>query len=395
MAAITSEREKKETHSFECPNCGATLVYGAGSQKLECDHCGGEHEVPDHYGPAEVQERELNELFQADAHRGLPTNRVLECEQCHACTTVAGQKTTGRCTFCGSELVSERDADDQLSPTALIPFKVTQEKAAGSFKSWIGSLWFRPSNLKKMAKMAQIEGVYTPFWTFDAQAHSRWRAESGKYYYERVKYRDNEGKMRTKQVRKTEWSPARGEREGFYDDLLVCASQGLDAQMVESLEPYHTEKELVPYQPEYLAGWSAEQYGLLPKDAWSRAREELENREYSASSSEVPGDTHRSLTVSTQLSEVTWKHVLLPVWIAAYQYNGKSYRFLVNGETGQVSGDAPFSFWKIFFLIMTLLLLFFSVIGTGGLSLIPIIGCGVVFGGVYLLVKGAQKLSSG
>lgn len=393
MAAITSEREKKETHSFECPSCGATLVYGAGSQKLECDYCNGEHDVPDHYGPAEIKERELEELFQADAHRGLPTNRILECEQCHACITVAGQKTTGQCTFCASELVSERDADDQLSPTAVIPFKITRERAAGSFKSWIGSLWFRPNNLKKMARLAQIEGVYTPFWTFDAQAQSRWRAESGTYYYENVKYKDKEGKMRTKRVRKTEWKPARGERQGFYDDLLICASQGLDADMVSRLEPYHTETALVPYQAEYLAGWSAEQYGVLPKDAWARAREELENKEYDAAGREVPGDTHRSLTVSTQLSEVTWKHVLLPVWIAAYKYNGESYRFLVNGETGQVSGDAPFSFWKIFLFIMALLLLFFSVIGTGGLSLIPIVFFGGVGGVIYLIVQAVQKKS--
>jgi hypothetical protein len=61
------------------------------------------------------------------------------------------------------------------------------------------------------------------------------------------------------------------------------------------------------------------------------------------------------LRVSNTFDETTFKHVLLPVWIAAFRYNGKVYRFLVNGQTGNVSGNAPYSILKItLFVLMCL-----------------------------------------
>lgn len=391
MAAITEASQRKGTHAFECPNCGATLVYAADSEALDCQYCDSTHEIPTEPDNQGVHERELAELFSEATPRGLPAEKVLECEQCGACTTVAGKDKTARCAFCASELVSESDAREQITPTCVIPFKIEKEEAAKSFRTWIRGLWLRPNDLKRMAKVAAIDGVYTPFWTFDAQAESRWRAESGYAYQESQSYNDHEGKRRTRQVTKYRWQNSQGQREAFYDDLLVCASKGLERDLVRRLEPYNTTTELVPYKPEYLAGWSAEQYALEPKQAWAMARQDLEDREYAASGDEVPGDKHRGLQVTTKLSEVSWKHVLLPVWIAAYRYNGKSYRFLVNGETGEVSGEAPFSYWKLFFLIFGALLAFCSVIATGGLSLIPIGAVMLLWGMIYLAMQYFRK----
>lgn len=373
MSPAITEPVEVEAHSFECPNCGATLVYEAESEKMACDYCDSEHEVQNR-GEGDLQglrERALQELFEARPHQRLPGARALECEQCGASTTIAEGSATGRCAFCASEMVRERDSKDQLAPSALIPFKVEKERAARLFKEWVGGLWFRPNDLKKMAQVAAIDGVYTPYFTFDAQAESRWRADSGTYYYEEESYRDAEGKNRTRQVRKTRWQPAQGHRRDSYDDVLVCGSKGLETELVRRLEPYGTRTELVAYQAEFLAGWRAEEYGLAPQEAWNRARKDIENTEYRACGSEIPGDTHRDLQVSTRLEQVTWKHVLLPVWIAAYRYQGNSYRFLVNGETGEVSGESPLSWWKIFFTVALLLFFVLTVAGSGGLALLP------------------------
>ena len=68
------------------------------------------------------------------------------------------------------------------------------------------------------------------------------------------------------------------------------------------------------------------------------------------------GDVQRVGQVDTEFSAETFKHILLPVWMAAYRYGGKSYRFLVNGQTGEVQGERPWSVWKIAFAVALLVI---------------------------------------
>jgi ferredoxin len=371
--AITEPPERKSSHSFECSNCGATLVYGADSEKLECEYCESVHELSESEETEEVAitEQALGELFSSSKKQVITENRILECEQCGACTTLEGRKTTSTCPFCASEMVKEREAEEQLVPTGLVPFSINQEKASRVHRAWLKTLWLRPNDLTRMSKVAEIEGVYTPFWTFDAEALSRWRAESGEYYYETETYKDENGRRATRQVQRTNWSSAKGHRAGTYDDVLVCGSRGLSADLVRRLEPFHTITELEPYNPEYLAGWQAEEYGLGPEVAWRMAKGLMEEKEYNACGSEVPGDTYRGLQVSTRLSSATGKYVLLPIWVAAYRYKGKSYRFLVNGETGEISGEAPYSLWKQAMLAILCVFVLFTIITSAGAALIP------------------------
>lgn len=370
--AITSPIPDRSSHSFECKNCGASLVYGAESEKLDCDYCDSAHDIPEaSSSTGVVKEEQLDELFSSARDKQVIGERVLECEQCGASVSMAGTETTATCAFCASAMVKEHEPTEQMVPSAVIPFTVTKEEAQKAHKAWLRTLWFRPSNLKKQAKVAVLDGVYTPFWTFDAKASTRWRAQSGTYYYESESYKDDKGRTRKRQVRKTRWEPSRGERSGQYDDILVCGSRGLEESLVRRLEPYHTTEKLEAYQPEFLAGWRAEEYGRGPEEAWLRAKDEMEALEYQASADEVPGDTHRLLQTTTQLSSPTGKYVLLPVWVAAYRYDDKSYRFLVNGETGAVSGEAPYSRWKQVLFALLMIFVIVTILGSGGLALIP------------------------
>lgn len=353
------------TRRFPCPGCGATLVFAAGSgDKMHCEYCDAEVDIPKDTtatafsGPVE---HALSELLSGAANKGWGVQTYsVNCKQCGATTTFPEKTTSGECAFCASRMVAEKPADPNLiTPETLIPFKVNKEQAGKKFSEWVGSLWFRPNNLKRMARVHEIHGLYTPFWTFDARAETRWKAESGYYYQETETYTDSEGKRQTRQVTKTRWQPSSGHHWGTYDDILICASKGLPESLVRVLEPFDTKTQLVQYKPEYLSGWAAEEYAVGPRDGWEKGQKEFERLEYNACAREVPGDTHRNLQISMRLDNVTWKHVLLPVYIAAYRYNGKSYRFLVNGETGKVSGEAPYSFWKILFLILAILLAVF------------------------------------
>ena len=188
-----------------------------------------------------------------------------------------------------------------------------------------------------------------PFWTFDCHVHSDWSADAGYYYYVTQTYTttvNGKRQTRTRRVRKIRWKPAWGQREDRYDDLLVAASQGIPAELVEELGRFDT-KALVPYRPEYLAGWRAEEYQTDLLGGWRLGQADVERTQEQRCAGDVPGDTHRSLRVANAISDVHWKHVLLPVWSLAYSFRGKPYRVLVHGQTGRVVGEAPYSWVKI------------------------------------------------
>jgi hypothetical protein len=96
-----------------------------------------------------------------------------------------------------------------------------------------------------------------------------------------------------------------------------------------------------------LSGWSAESYQIPLTEAWGLGKDILYNDERSACDREVPGDTHRNLNVNTQLSKLTYKHVMLPVWVASYRYRDKTYQFMINGQNGKVEGQKPISWIKV------------------------------------------------
>lgn len=346
-----------DAQTFPCSNCGARLEYDAGAQVLRCPYCQGQQAIE--LDPrADVREIPIEEGYRL-ALRGLaaPVTAV-SCEECGATVNVSEGERTAQCAFCGSHKVLPRDADPNLiRPESLVPFQVDRAVASQRFASWIRSLWFRPSDLKKLARVEEMGGVYVPFWTFDARIRSRWTADAGYYYYVTEHYTvtvNGRTETRTRQVRHTRWVPASGRRADEYDDELVCASKGLPSELVAKVSSFDTQR-LIPYSPQFLAGWRAESYAIELMAAWERARDLMLLEQERRCAGDVPGDTHRGLDVESQISHVTFKHVLLPIWIAAYRYQGEVYRFLVNGQTGEIAGKAPWSFWKIFFFTMAVL----------------------------------------
>jgi DNA-directed RNA polymerase subunit RPC12/RpoP len=352
--------------SFSCKSCGAKLAYDAGSQGMACPYCGYKEAIPaagaqagmQVAAPAQIREIPLAQGM-ALAQKGFGTVvTTIKCGECGATVNVGEGERTAACAFCGSkQVLAEATNQGAIRPESLVPFKVTKEDANGRFGVWIGKLWFRPSDLKKMAKVQEIGGVYIPFWTFDAFVSSQWSADRGWYYYETETYTENvDGRMetRTRQVQRTRWESASGSRQDDYDDVLVCASKGLPSHLVDNLSTFDT-KGLTPYQPQFLSGWRAESYAIDLMPGWAIGEEKIMQSQMGRCAGDVGGDTHRGLNVHNQFSNVTFKHILLPIWIAAYRYNGKIYRFLVNGQTGEVVGVAPWSVWKILGLVLFIL----------------------------------------
>ena len=149
-------------------------------------------------------------------------------------------------------------------------------------------------------------------------------------------------------MQKTRWYPASGAVARGFDDVMAIASTSLPARLGEGLEPWDL-SQLQPYKPDYLAGFQAEGYTVALADGNASAKQKMAGVIEQDVRRDIGGDVQRIDSVSTSYSAETFKHILLPIWIAAYKYNSKTYRFLVNGQTGEVQGERPYSVWKITF----------------------------------------------
>jgi predicted RNA-binding Zn-ribbon protein involved in translation (DUF1610 family) len=336
------------------------MGWDADHKMLSCDFCGNQQD-PEQVG--DIVEYDLEEFLRGGASKpqGYGTEtKTIACQQCGANTTVEPNVTSTECPFCGSNVVLEQEtATDIIQPESLVPFQVSQDVALRKYREWLGKGIFRPGDLAQRAGRGQLYGVYLPFWTFDANAFSRWRAEAGYYYYETETYTTTEDGKRvtkTRQVRKTRWERASGQHSGSYDDVLVYATDSIDLKILEKIYPYNTQK-LVPYASQYLSGWRAEQYQIDLRQGWQIGEGKIKDRERDACARLVPGDTHRNLQVTTNLSDTTFKHVLLPVWVASYPYKQKVYRFMINGQTGKVEGQKPISWIRVTIAVVIALII--------------------------------------
>jgi len=353
---------------FPCPGCGGQLHWKPEAGAMQCPYCGTTVEDPHASSSVEIEEYRLDEAASA-APKGWGTERTSRsCDGCGAIHEVDPAEQAGACPFCGSAQIHDEASGDVISPESVLPFGVERNEAVRKFRGWLGGLWFRPSSLKASAQIESIAGVYIPAWTFDTQAHSQWQAESGEYYDEEETYEaeeDGETVERTRPVRKTRWSDAAGTHDEAYDDWLVQASGGLDQVALKGLLPFEL-GELRPYDTTYLSGFKAERYAVGLDEAWGVAENEIGAAERNACRKLVPGDTQRNLAVRTTFSDVRFKHTLLPVWVAAYRYEGQVYRYLVNGHSGKAYGDAPYSKWKIALFVLFLVALVLGCMGAFG-----------------------------
>lgn len=345
-----------------CPACGAELEWTPGQGALNCPYCGHTQQdaaAADASSHVPTEHRLDQAAMLATKGWGAEVQEV-RCETCGAISEHDPRIAASDCAFCGSDQLHLYDAtEDLIRPESVLPFAVDKGKAAGDFKGWVSGLWFRPNALKKLARLAKVDGVYVPCWTFDANASSRWRAEAGHYYYETEHYTemvDGKPQRKTRQVRKTRWVPASGSRRDSFDDVLISASTGLEQKLFDGLLPFDL-GQLRGYDTQYLAGFTAERYQLGLDDGFQVARKKMDSDIHAACVRDCPGDTHRNMRVNTVYSDETFKHILLPIWIAAYDYQGKVYRYLVNGQTGKLHGTAPYSAFKIAAAVLAALII--------------------------------------
>ena len=379
-----------KVRAFPCRACGAKLSFAPGTETLKCPYCGTGNDIPK--SADTVEELGLDDWLKQleDAHETHQQEQV-KCQNCGGEQTLPANLFATSCTFCGSPITSKGYAQRLIKPKSLVPFKVTKLQAQEKWRAWIRGLWLAPSALKNFAQGdGGIKGIYIPYWTFDAQTYTNYAGQRGDNYTENYQTTNDKGERVTESRTRTDWTNVSGNVSFFHDDVLVPASNSFAAASSKNVGAAQTQqvmravggtglstavgaltsklaggfrtwntKELVPYQEEYIAGFQAEAYQVGLKDAFVSGKQQIDNRVEDLVRSDIGGDHQRITSINTQYSHLTFKHILLPMWVSAYLFSGKIYRFLVNGQSGEVVGESPKSGWKIFFLVCGILLALF------------------------------------
>ena len=331
----------------KCPCCGATVTFDPASGKMHCEYCGYSCELPKPEEGQEICEMDFESALHTESYEWGQQKKEVQCKQCGAVTIYDVLETAAVCPFCGSTSVMPAVTENTLAPNAVCPFSVTKDMAGERFTKWLKRKWFAPRKAKKNAMPEAFQGVYLPYWTYDAQTTSSFTARAG--HDKRVKNKDGNTRV------EIYWHRVDGVYQEFFDDITVMASKRQGESGVRACEPFDFSK-LVPYTPQVVAGFIAERYSIGLKEGWGVAQKTIQSRLHSDISDHIRkhwGAEHvESLKFATLYNNITYKYLLVPVWISSFKYKDKVYQFAVNGQTGKVGGKAPVSAWRVILAIL-------------------------------------------
>jgi DNA-directed RNA polymerase subunit RPC12/RpoP len=359
--------DKSNVNRFMCDNCGANMTFDPRVGKLHCAYCGFSKDIASDARP--IEEYDFEAFLRPENQRLQPMAidaMQISCGTCGATVVFIPPETAKQCDFCGGKLVAQPKAADPLvAPESVLPFAVTDKQAEANLKSWTTTRWFAPNKLKTLAEHDRTSSVYLPFWTFDSDSTADYTGERGDDYTESESYTEN-GERKTRTVVKTRWSYAAGNVSRHFDDVPVPASKTVLPAYLESLQ--WNFNELVPYEPAYLAGHKAQTYQVSLEEGFERFKQIAEQIIAGDVRQDIGGDRQQIHSLNAEFSGVTFKHTLVPVYAGAYRFNNRVFQVVINGRTGEVHGERPYSWIKIAALVVFILIVVMIIASIGAAS---------------------------
>ncbi len=344
-----------EAKNYQCPCCGATLVWNGAAKDMTCASCGNAFpvEAMEQVTYDESQMRQESRDFEwevpdaADAGEGLTAFR---CSSCGGEIVVSDTGAAGQCPFCGNPSVMPQVLSGSFRPNKILPFVKTDGDARAAYAKMCSGKKLLPSGFAGEEQQKQIRGIYVPFWLYDCvtDADITYRATKVS--------RRRQGNYEI--VSTAHYHVARGGTMAF-DDVPVNSSTKLDDTLMEAVEPFDYSK-AEAFSMAYLSGFEAERYNQDMDQCAQRARQRIENSVRQACDREVVGySSFNSTAVRIDVRQSHAENVMMPVYLLSRQYKGKTYTFAMNGQTGQIRGDLPVDkgkaavMWLLWFLMGT------------------------------------------
>lgn len=327
-----------DAKTYRCESCGNFLHYDPDTGKLKCDHCGSMYDIKS-VPPA------IELTYTADSETEFEDwggeVKSIRCKSCGAVSVLDRYQTAVKCPFCGAPNIAEIDDVPGLKPNAVLPFKVSAEKARATYAKWLKNKWFAPFNLRKKAKTQAMGGVYIPCFTFDCGTATAYQIRYGKHYTVTV----GSGKNRRVETR-TRWYVDSGIIDATFDDVQVEASTYITQENLHKIGGFDTGNS-VRYHSQFIAGYSAERYDRGLDSCWEQASEEIGKKIKQQIIARYSADEIDYVRMNTSYRDQTYKYVLAPIWTINYDYEKKGYGCVINGRNNRIVGKYPKSPWKI------------------------------------------------
>lgn len=330
--------EIKKDSGRKCPRCRGFMEFDPKEGKLRCLSCDYlEAVLSRNEGETNAEEQDFIYAERIGNLDWGVEKKVVHCEKCGIEMIYDAADALGECLYCGSDRVTEVQTENSLAPGGVCVFELDAKQAAERFETWIRKRRFCRKELKKSVQPKNFKGIYVPCWTFDTHTDTTYDAYYGINYPR-------------KGATVTEWDGCNGTYREFIDDQIVAGSTRHEQDLPDVSRLFHTENNKA-YRQEYLAGFAVERYSVELKDAWESAKELISARLQRHVRNKILAERHadevKDLKMTTAYTRIQYKLLLLPVWVICFDVKGKLYRFIVNGQTGSVSGKIPVSPGKI------------------------------------------------
>jgi len=330
-----------EIKEYKCPNCGGAVKFDSSIQKMKCPYCDTEFEIAALQEYQKETETPAKDRFAWNAEDGAMqawgSNELgdLSTGACPSCgVELIGNKNTLAmvCPCCGNAQIVQKRVEGMLKPDCVIPFKLEKKAAVEALKNFYQGKRLLPDFFKEENRVNSIQGLYVPFWLFDAQAR---------------------GYIRYRAARRTSWSDSRYDysktdyysvvRSGSinFEKIPVDGSERMDDSYMDAIEPFDY-AHIKDFQSAFLAGYMAEKYDVDVQTSKERASRRIKTTvetEFAKTVTGYSSVTTESSGVDVEGGKVSY--ALFPVWILNTKYNKKNYQFIMNGQSGRLVGSLP------------------------------------------------------
>ena len=336
----------KKEYRFPCEQCGAKLKFSALDGNLKCSHCGHLNHVE--RSSYDIVEKDYDKAIEELKNFSLHPLHVesIKCNSCAAVFEIEENIHSSVCPYCSSAIVHETQLYRPIKPQGILPFKLTKKDARSAFKAWLKDLWFAPNKLKEYgANSSKLDGIFIPHWTYDTDTFSSYTGRRGDIHHV-IKQKnvvvDGRNEIVDEEVEEILWTRVSGDLYKSFDDVLVMGTTSLK----HTLSNWDLEN-LVDYDEAYLSGYESEVYSVELDEGLKSAKNIMQHRIRGDIKRQIGGDEQEIHSLDSEYNNITYKHILLPIYASAFKFGGKVYSYVINGRNGEISGDRPYSWVKI------------------------------------------------
>lgn len=339
----------EQTRTYPCRQCGDQLVFDIALQKLACPSCGyclevdtSKLQAPTEHDFASTMQA-FHSLVQTVQPPQIEGQKEIVCQNCGGHTTFTGSLTALRCPYCATPIQRDdvHDAPARLPVDGVLPFQVDPKRAKEAIEKWINSRWFAPTEFKKYNEQGSFTSIYAAYFTYDAETTTRYEGQRGDHYTVTVGSGDDQHTET-----RTRWTHASGVVGNEFDDIAVLANDGFDHKRVTALEPWPTQQAR-PFSPEFVAGHLCRTYDNDAEATLPEAQAVMNTQIDATIRHDIGGDEQQISRKDTRYDSLGFKHLLLPIWLLTVIYSGRPFQVFINGVTGEVQGQRPWSKVKI------------------------------------------------